>query len=125
MNRYQKWIDFALLLACAGLAYLLSQMLGQIWDLFRLPLVESLPIPLPTLISVVVGILAFVLVRTNAKAMEFFNEVATELSKVSWPTTQETIQSTGVIIVMVSIASIIMLLYNTFWGTITSSLLSL
>jgi len=85
----------------------------------------SLPLPLPTLIAIVVALAVFIAVRANGKAMTFFNEVATELSKVSWPTKEETVQSTGVIIVMVGIASIIMFLYDTFWGTVTSRLLKL
>jgi preprotein translocase SecE subunit len=57
--------------------------------------------------------------------MAFLNDVAVELSKVTWPTMQETVASTGVIIVMVGIASLLMFFFDTLWGTLTRSFLTL
>jgi len=125
MNRFQKYVDFGLLAAAAALGFLLMQMLMQVWNIFKLPMISGLPLQLPALIALVVGVGAFLLTRTNGKAMSFLNDVANELSKVTWPTMQETVASTGVIIVMVGIASMIMFGYDALWGFFTSILLQI
>jgi len=125
MERYRKYIDFSLLLAAAVVWFLLRHFLTQVWELFRLPVVDSLPISLPSLIALLVAAGGFFFVRTNVKAFGFLNDVAAELTKVTWPTSQETLASTGVIIVMVGIASLIMFGFDALWGTLTRSLLTL
>ncbi len=119
MNRYQKWVDLGIVLAALALGFLFHQMLSQVWEIFRLPLMSGWPVQLPTILGVVVGVIAFLVTRTNAKAMAFLNDVANELSKVTWPTRQETVASTGVIIVMVGIAALIMLGADFIWGSAT------
>ena len=42
---------------------------------------------------------------------------------VTWPKGKETVASTGVIIVMVGIASMILFFFDAFWGTITPELM--
>lgn len=125
MSRYRKWIDLGLTLTGAALWLLLNQMLAQVWDIFRLPLFTEWPIQLPTLLALVVAIGFFVWIRRHKKTMIFLDEVATELSKVTWPNSKETVASTGVIIVMVGIASVILFLFDTLWGTLTNSFLAL
>jgi len=125
MEKYKKYIDVALALAAVAAWFLLRQFLLQIWDLFHLPMMDNLPLELPGIIALVVAGGLFIFFRTNPKSYTFLGEVATELSKVSWPTTQETIASTGVIIVMVGIASLIMFGFDALWGTLTARLLTL
>jgi preprotein translocase subunit SecE len=125
MSRYRKWIDLGLVLASLAFWFLLRQMFEQVWEIFRLPLFEESPIQFPSLIALVLALIAFLVVRNQPKVVGFLDEVASELSKVTWPTSQETITSTGVIIVMVGIASLIMFVFDTMWGTLTRSLLTL
>ena len=125
MNRFQKWVDLGLILSAAALWFILNQMFTQVWSIFRLPLMPDWPIQLPALAALVLAAVAFFSTRFSGKAMGFLNDVALELSKVTWPTTQETVASTGVIIVMVGIASLIMFFFDTLWGTLTRSFLSL
>ena len=125
MDRYKKYIDLGLGLAALALWFLLRQFLLQMWELFHLPLMENLPITLPSLIALVIAAGLFLFFRSNAKSYNFLGEVATELSKVTWPTRQETVASTGVIIVMVGIASLIMFGFDALWGTVTARLLTL
>ncbi|MFO1464697.1 MAG: preprotein translocase subunit SecE [bacterium] len=125
MERYKKYIDLGLALAAVALWFLLRQFLLQLWELFHLPLMENLPLELPGIIALVVAGGLFLFFRTNAKSMTFLSEVATELAKVSWPTMQETVASTGVIVVMVGIASLIMFGFDALWGTLTARLLTL
>ena len=125
MERFKKYIDLALVLAALVVWYLLRHLLLQVWDIFRLPMMENWPLSLPAIISLVVAIGAFVYVRRSPKAFGFLGEVATELSKVTWPTMQETVASTGVIVVMIAISSMTMFLFDAIWGTFTQRLLTL
>lgn len=114
-------------LAASALALwlLLRQMLEQVWEIFRLPLFVDWPIQVPALGALVGAVAFFVLVKRNNKAMTFLDEVANELSKVTWPNGRETVMSTGVIIVMVGIASMILFGFDVLWGTLTKSFLAL
>ncbi len=65
--------------------------------------------------------LNFKLVGSQVKKVsEFGLEVIVELSKVTWPTRKETVVSTGVIVVMVAIAAVLMFGIDALWGTLTS-----
>lgn len=121
MNRYRKWIDLFLVLSGVALWFLLRQMFSQVWEIFRLPFYSEWPIQLPALLALVLALLAFVLVKRNVKVMGFLDEVSQELSKVTWPQKKDTVTSTGVIIVMVGIASLILFFFDFLWGTLTKS----
>ena len=125
MDRYKKYIDLGLALAAVAVGFLLQQFFLQLWDLFHLPLMENLPVSLPSLLAGLIALGLFLFFRSNAKSYNFLGEVATELSKVTWPSRQETVASTGVIIVMVGIASLIMFGFDALWGTLTARLLTL
>jgi preprotein translocase SecE subunit len=125
MEKYKKYIDVGLALAAVAVWFLLRQFLLQIWDLFHLPMMDNLPLELPGIIALVISGGLFIFFRTNPKSYTFLGEVATELSKVNWPTSQETMASTGVIIVMVGIAALIMFGFDALWGTLTARLLTL
>jgi preprotein translocase subunit SecE len=48
----------------------------------------------------------------------FLGEVKTEMSKVTWPSRKELIQSTGVVIVVVIIAGIYIGIFDVIWSEI-------
>lgn len=62
---------------------------------------------------------AFLLVMfKNEKIGTFASEVATELSKVTWPERKETILSAGVISIMIAICAVILFAFDSLWGTV-------
>lgn len=123
MNPNKKYLDLGL----GALALIVWAMLRQLfilgWDLLRLPVYESLPVGIPDVLAFVLAIVVFVILKRSPKIDEFGLEVISELSKVTWPTRKETVVSTGVIIVMVGIASLLMFVIDTVWGTLTRSFL--
>ena len=125
MNRYRKWVDLSMALTGVAFWFLLRQMFGQVWEVFRLPLYSEWPVQLPSVAALVLALLAFALTKRNKKTMTFLDEVSIELAKVTWPKGKDTLASTGVIIVMVGIASVILFLFDTLWGTLTKSFLTL
>lgn len=125
MNRYRKWVDLFLALSGVALWFLLRQMLEQVWAIFRLPLYPDWPVQLPSVVALAGALVAFSFVKRHRKTMTFLDEVSQELAKVTWPGGKETVASTGVIIVMVGIASVILFLFDTLWGTLTNSFLAI
>ncbi len=125
MSQNKKWLDISI--GGAGiLAWLLFRLfLNAIWDYFRLPVQESWPVPLPEILAFIVGLVVFLALKKNGKVNEFGGEVVSELGKVTWPTRKETLVSTGVIIVMVGIAAVLLFVFDTIWGTLTRSFLEL
>lgn len=125
MNPNKKWLDLGIGGISVAVWLVMRQILNSVWDLFRLPLVDALPVALPEILAFLLAIALFVILRRNAKVKEFGLEVISELSKVTWPTQKETMISTGVIIIMVGIASVLLFVFDTAWGTVTRIFLEL
>lgn len=123
MNANKKYLD----LGFGAIAIIVWLMFRQLflfaWDFLRLPVYENFAIGIPDVLSFLLAVGVFVVLKRNAKVSEFGLEVISELGKVTWPTRKETVVSTGVIIVMVAIASVLMFGIDTLWGTLTRSFL--
>ena len=123
MTPNKKWLDLGLGGVALASWLIFRQVFNAAWDFFRLPIQESLPIGIPEILAFVSAVAVFVILRRQAKVQEFGMEVLSELSKVTWPTRKETVISTGVIMVMVGIASVLLFFFDTAWGTLTKSFL--
>jgi preprotein translocase subunit SecE len=119
----QRWVNLGLLLGSAVVFYVVAQVLGLVWDWLRLPLMGDLPVGPDVAISFAIAAIAGVLVRRNDKVNTFLNEVTVELMKVTWPQRNETLASTGVVVVMTIIAALVLLLFDTIWGTISQGVM--
>ncbi|HPF74900.1 MAG: preprotein translocase subunit SecE [Lysobacteraceae bacterium] len=78
-------------------------------------MLQSWPAPLRSLVPVVgviVAALVFAFTAKGRQTLEFMSEARFELRKVIWPTRQETIQGTGIILVVVVIVSLILSLID-------------
>jgi len=123
LNPNKKWLDLGLGVVAVATGFILYQILNSAWDYFRLPLDASWPVSIPQIAAFILALAIFVGLKRHKKVNEFGQEVILELSKVVWPTRQETVVSTGVIIIMVGIASGILFLFDTAWGTLTRTFL--
>ena len=56
-------------------------------------------------------------------AWEFVREARTEVRKVVWPTRRETLQTTGIVIVMVGIVAVMLWMLDSLLGWVVRSLL--
>lgn len=123
MNANKKYLDLGLGAIALIVWLMFRQLLLFGWDVLRLPVYENLPVGIPDVLAFLIAIAVFVILKRNARVSEFGLEVISELSKVTWPTRKETVVSTGVIIVMVGIAAVLMFMIDTLWGTLTRSFL--
>jgi preprotein translocase subunit SecE len=110
----ERWVQFAFV-AIAGLTFFLSdKLISYIWNFFQEP--DS---TLVTGVSAIVGILTGYMLYRNPKVKPLADEVAGELSKVTWPSRRETWYSTVVVIVTSIIAATYLGLFDTLWSAFT------
>jgi preprotein translocase subunit SecE len=73
-------------------------------------------------ISGVIGILISVYYWRKPEARQYANEVAEELSKVTWPSRKEVTNSTTVVVLTTVFATVFFALMDRFWGFITDKI---
>ncbi|NCG17505.1 MAG: preprotein translocase subunit SecE [Rhodobacterales bacterium] len=71
----------------------------------------------------IAGVITFLVLNRHPVAYRFTDEVVVELRKVSWPTREETIRSTTVVVVFTVIVAGALAGYDWVWGEITSRVL--
>jgi preprotein translocase subunit SecE len=72
----------------------------------------------------VIGVLVAVYYWRKADARQYADEVAEELSKVTWPTRKEVTNSTTVVVLTTLFATAFFALMDRFWGYITDQIYS-
>lgn len=110
----ERWVQFAFV-AIAGLTFFLSdKLITYVWNFFQEP-----DETLVTGIAAIVGILTGFLLYKHPKVKPLADEVAGELSKVTWPSRRETWYSTVVVIVTSIIAAAYLGVFDALWGAFT------
>jgi preprotein translocase SecE subunit len=114
-NNQQKWVNLSFVAASLLLAYVLfvlatkfSVLLdveGRIGSLDKILLAGAFAI----------GLGFFIALTKSGKATNFMQEVVTEVSKVTWPATDETFKATIAVLIAVTIAGVVFWLVDSVW----------
>lgn len=99
----------------ASLAYLYL----QFYQVRRWPGIMALREAIPVL----VGSLVFAILFKHAQVNVVMDEVVSELKKVTWPSREDVVKSTTVVLICILIASFILAGFDLMWGKVISSLL--
>lgn len=75
-------------------------------------------------IAAVVGVLVAIYYWKKPDTRQYTNEVAEELSKVTWPSRKEVTSSTTVVVITTVFATLFFALMDRFWGYITDQIYS-
>ena len=67
------------------------------------------------LASMAIGALLFFVLYKNDTANQFMHETVTELTRVTWPTSKETLSATWVVLIMVLVTGLILGMFDKFW----------
>jgi preprotein translocase subunit SecE len=70
----------------------------------------------------VIGVLVAVYYWRKPEARQYANEVAEELSKVTWPSRKEVTNSTTVVVLTTVFATVFFALMDRFWGFVTDKI---
>ncbi len=111
----ERWVQTAFIAGTVFLFLVFGKLVRAVWDLFAEPD--------PRFIAPIAGLLAAAIsigLYKAPKVHQFSHEVATELSKVSWPNRDETWRQTVVVIVVSIVAAIILGIFDAIWLGITN-----
>jgi len=120
----KKWVDISLGLAGLAVFWIIFNTINTLVSVFNVNLLSNSPVGVDVLGGLLAGVVVFVVLRKNAKVFLFTEEVINELSKVTWPVRKETFVSGAVVLVMVGIASLIMSLFDSVWGSLAQKILN-
>jgi preprotein translocase subunit SecE len=110
----ERWVQIGFIAVSLLMIWLFDNLISTVWYIWADPN-ESLV----TVASVVGGIIATVFLYRNPSSHTFATEISEELAKVSWPTRQETSNSTIVVVVTSIICAIMLFLFDTIWSSVT------
>lgn len=111
LNRY---VHFGFFAAGFVLTYVLIKVVESLWSIFWAAN-DLIIVGAAVAIAGGVTFYAWRHPRVNLLA----KEIATELSKVTWPTRKETSAFTVTVVVTTSIAALILWLFDMFWAALT------
>ena len=124
---YRRFVYAAYFGFAIGVAFIASKLGNQIW--YRLSQYKpqwDLGDPKDEIImpvgAVIGGILALYYFRKQ-KSRQYVDDVANELSQVTWPNRKEVTNSTTVVIVTTVFATVFFALMDRFWGFVTNLVL--
>ena len=118
MQNIKKWIQISYLLVAILTWIFFYYLVDMVWDLVELPLPVDWFIMPSQIAAFIAAATVMVVLQRNAKINLFSTEVASELSKVTWPEKKETLMSAGVIAVVIAICAVILFGFDSLWGTI-------
>jgi preprotein translocase subunit SecE len=110
----ERWVQFAFVGVAALVFFVGDKLISFVWSFFGEPPETFIPG-----IAAVIGILTGYLLYRNSTVKPYVDEVAGELSKVTWPTRPETWRNTVVVIVTSVIAAIFLGVFDTVWSAFT------
>ena len=77
-------------------------------------------LPATTLAGVAGALLTFGLLTRNPKASEFTDSAVSEMKKVTWPSRDETVNNTGIVVGAAVGFGLLMFVYDYSWSAITT-----
>lgn len=110
----ERWVQFAFIAIGVTVVYVADHLIEVVWQYFAEP--DS------TVVSgsaALLGILTAFLLYRHPRVNELAHEVVGELSKVTWPSRDETYYSTLVVIVTSVIAAVYTGVFDALWSAFT------
>ena len=112
-NQYQKIVNVSYLILSGLVAFLILTGLIKLVDTYDIESKLSAAEYIVRGLSILTGVVLFVCLYRNQQVNTFMNEVVLELlTKVSWPTSKDTVSATIVVLITVVIAGIVLALLD-------------
>ncbi|PIR23359.1 MAG: preprotein translocase subunit SecE [Deltaproteobacteria bacterium CG11_big_fil_rev_8_21_14_0_20_45_16] len=122
-SEFRKFTVLSFLIITALCAYVLYLILTQFADVFRFGGSNVFNTGYSWTVvggsaTAVLGLIVFIFLSSNKRAVDFSDDVFSEIKKTTWPNFKETSASTLVVSIMVLIAALMFLLIDAVWGNI-------
>ena len=99
----KKWIQTSVALTCILLVYVMISFFEKLAEWFALETMVPYYFGISQFVSVLIGLVSYIVVFKNPTSSEFLSNVYQEAIKVVWPDKQQTWRHTFVIMVAVTI----------------------
>jgi preprotein translocase subunit SecE len=127
-----KYVHAAFFAAAILAAYLTNKIINTVWNQLanwpaatkQLPQLQRLPEDQREVLTMgagaVVGLVGVIWAYRKPGVRQWADDVATELSRVTWPTKETVMNGTLVVIVASAIATVYVTILDRFWGFVTT-----
>jgi len=117
----ERWVQFAYIGGALLLFWLFNHAIFGAWEALAdyADLASDPNESIATAAAAIAAVVTAIVLYRHPKTSTFSNQVASELSKVTWPTRQETWQQTIVVVVVSVIAAVILGVFDAGWSTLT------
>jgi preprotein translocase subunit SecE len=109
-----RWVQLVYIVAAITLVWLFDHVISSIWYVFADP-----DEALVTLGAIVCGVIATGALYRQPVVHATVHDTVDELSKVSWPTRNETSSSTIIVVVTSVVAALMLFLFDSVWSAVT------
>lgn len=119
-----RWVYLAFLIGTAITFWMLRNLITLVWDRITLA-VDTVPEPQPLVVVAAALILAIggaLATFRNPNANGFVREVAEEYGRITWPTREEAMNHTVVVIAVSLVATVILAVFDYAWGALSDLL---
>lgn len=113
----ERWVIFAFLLGAFVAFWLTKNLIVAIWDRFDEPRPE-----IATAVAALFALVGAFVTYQRPNVHAFAHDVATEYTKVSWPSRDEAWSHTAVVIVVSLVATVILAGFDFAWASLTNLL---
>lgn len=120
-----RWVQAFVAFAGIIAFFIFREIIQLVWNYFRLSLWDQWGIGAPDLLAVILAAGMFLALHKNSRLHNYLIDVINELAKITWPVKKETLISSVIVIVMVSMASFVVFLFDSLWGSVSQHLLAM
>lgn len=110
----ERWVQFAFVMVAILTFFIGDKLITYVWQFWAEP--NALQV---SGAAAILGIVTAYALYRHPKVRPMADEVASELSKVTWPTRPETWRNTVVVVITSVIAAAYLGLFDTLWSTFT------
>ncbi len=121
--KHQRWIILSFIVTAFLLGWTVQAASVSGFGQFAIPDTRFGPLTMTTGFGVLVGVITFVYLLRNEKIVVFVDEVVDELSKVTWPTREETIRATTTVVVTTALVAALLGMYDFVWKNLADLIL--
>ena len=116
--RHQRWIVLAFIGAAVVVGGMSLAASSSLFAQLAWPDQRLGPVTSTTAIALVLGAVTFFGLLRNKKAVTFSDEVIDELSKVTWPSKDETLRATTTVVVTTLLVAALLGVYDFLWANL-------
>lgn len=113
----ERWVSFAFIMGALVVFWVLKNIIVTVWDRFDEPKPN-----VATAVAAVVAFIGAVVAYRRPNVHQFANDVAVEYQQVTWPTKDEALSHTAVVIVVSLVATLILAVFDLAWSSLSDLL---